>query len=201
MRKGAALTCEDSQKAKVTVDASLESEFFTVSKKSYRWYIVEHDGKLEDTLDGTVDAEDRIQIEQTANCISDHQGKHLMSFCDASIVDGSVTLTITGGLPAYASSLTLKITEDLSVICSFEASYPAPTPGLAWRIKRKVVRIRDRNPTEGKRLHGWLSVEFEEGSEMDGKIVWAPYKIEGYIKPIVHQATIRTAGSEQGADD
>jgi len=198
LREATAPICEDSKKARVTIDPKLESGFFTESKKSYRWHIVEHDGKLEDMLDGIVDPEDRLQIEHTANCLSDHQGKHTMDFCDASIGDGISTLRIWGGLPAYASSLTLKIAEDSSVTCSFEASYPAPTQSLAWRITKKAIRFRERKATEGKRLHGWLSVEFEERSERGGKLVWTPHKIEGHIKPIVSKAIARTTDSEQG---
>jgi len=198
LREATAPTCEDSTKAQVAIDPRLESGFFTETKKSYPWHIVDHEGKLEDTLDGTVDEEDRIQIEHTAHCVSDHQGMHTMDFCDASIGGGTTILTIWGGLPAYASSLTLKIAEDSSVTCSFKASYPAPTQGLSWRITKKTIRMRERNPTEGERLHGWISVEFEERSERDGKIVWTPHKIEGFVKPIVQKAVTRTTASEQG---
>lgn len=106
-----------------------------------------------------------------------------MDFCDAKVVGEAIVLKIWGGLPAYASSLTLRISADLEVESSFEASYPAPDPALGWRITKKTIRLRNRELEEGERLFGWLSVEFEERSERDGRIVWTPHRIEGYFKP------------------
>ena len=190
--------CEDLHETEATIDPKLDSAFFTATVKSYPWHVIDHgEGRLEDTIDGIIDPEDRIQIEHTADCISDHQGKHTMDFCDASIDGETTILRIWDGLPAYASSLTLKIAADLGVDCSFEASYPSPTHGLGWRITRKTVRLQNRNAKAGELLYGWLSVEFEERSERDGKIVWTPHKIEGHFKPLMRKAAPRTSNSEQ----
>ena len=186
--------CKDAQQARATINPKLDHAFFATIVRSYPWYVTDHgDGQLEDTLDGKVDPEDRIQVEHTANCISDHLGKHTMEFCDVS-KDGQTTiLRIWGGLPAYASSLTLKIAADLKVNCNFKASYPAPRTGIAWRITKKTIQLRNPNAKAGERLYGWLSVEFEERSEQEGRIVWTPHKIEGYIKPLMPRPTANKA--------
>ena len=91
------------------------------------------------------------------------------------------------------------IDDDLAARCSFEASYPAPTVRLGWRITKKTIRLRERNVASGDRLYGWLAVEFEERGERDGKVIWMPYKIEGYFKPTVKEPTPQSANSEQDA--
>ncbi len=181
--------CEDLLLSSVQIIPELDSPFFVTIEKSYPWYIIDHgEGKLEDTSDGSVEAEDRVQVEHTAKCVSSHQGEHEMNFCDARS-DGDITkLHIWGGLPAYASSLRITIDDDLKVLCSFEATYPAPNNGFRWRITKKEIQLRDRNIDKNGRLYGWISVQFEEGWEKDGTIIWTPYTIEGYIKPVVRKA-------------
>ena len=190
--------CDDKLWAEATIVPELKSRFFGVTTKSYPPGIIDHGaGKLEDTIDGSVEPEDRIQIEHNAKCISSHQGKHAMNFCDAWIDQGTTKLRIWGGFPAYASSLTVFIDDDLTVRCSFEASYPAPTAGLGWSITKKTIRLRERNVASGDRLYGWLAVEFEERAEEDGKVIWMPYEIEGYFKPTAKELTPQTANSKQ----
>jgi hypothetical protein len=105
-----------------------------------------------------------------------------MPFCDA-VQDGEgIRLSLSGGMPAYASSLSITIDPSLAFRCDFSATYPAPTGSLRWKITKKELRLRDRDFTPGHRLHGWISVTFEE---TDGAAQPKTYKIEGYIKPII----------------
>jgi len=145
-----ATVCEDKLETVVEIDPELRSKFFNEVITSYPPHIVDNNGKLEDTLDGVIDDEDRIELEHTAKCISDHQGKHEMSFCSASMSDGTTTLVI-----------------------------------LSWRITKKTIRLKQREISDNARLYGYVSVEFEERSIKDGKILWTPYKIEGFVKPVV----------------
>lgn len=185
-REAAKPVCEDAVHSKVVIDPKIQSAFFEETVKSYPSHVVEHaHGKLEDTLDGVMEAEDREQLVHTSNCVSSHQGNHAMEFCEARLQEGNLTLAISGGLPAYASSLSIGIDRGLNVRCSFEAEYPAPTNGLGWRITKKEIRLREARFGKGTRLYGWISVEFEESSVEDGKKSWKPHKIEGFIKPIV----------------
>lgn len=182
--------CVDQIVSKVIVDPALDSEFFRAKDSSYPFHIIEHeDGHLENTLGGEVSKEDVIKIEHTANCMSTHQGEHLMSFCDAQLIDEGLLLEITGGLSAYTSSLTLSIDKNKNIECRFDASYPMNIPGeqLTWKITKKTFKMKNDNTKEGDRLLGWLSVEFDEISTKEGIINSKSFKIEGFVKPVINR--------------
>lgn len=180
--------CEDSLTAAATIAPKLDSKLFHETQTALNWWIVESEsGSFEDTLDGEISADDLVRIEETAACTSTHQGEHQMEFCDA-VRDGeSVQLSLSGGLPAYASELSIRIDPSLAFHCSFSATYPAPTDGLRWRITKKELRLKSREMTPGHRLFGWVSVIFEE-SDASGEQP-KTYKIEGYIKPVIQHKT------------
>jgi hypothetical protein len=178
--------CKDPIAASADVQPRLNSPGVRSSKWSYPWWIIVHDsGRLEDTLDGVIDADDRRRIEHTANCLSTHQGEHAMEFCDAVAAEDGVVLTLSGGLPAYAGALGVSIDAKLNYTCSFEAVYPAPTNRLTWEIKKKELRLKSREFRPGSRIFGWLSVTFEE---IDAATDFRKsYKIEGYFKPVLQR--------------
>jgi hypothetical protein len=142
------IECVDQIISKAIVDPALDSEFFRAKDSSYPSHIIEHeDGHLENTLGDRVSKADAIKIEYTANCRSTHQGEHLMSFCDAQLIDGVLLLEVTGGLPAYASTLTLSIDKNKKLECGFEASYPMSVPSekLTWKITKKTFKMENDN--------------------------------------------------------
>ncbi len=184
--------CVDALSASAVIDASLDSDFFRSKQSSYPWHIIEHDdGHLEDTIaGGPANRKTVSKIEHTASCISTHQGEHLMSFCDAAQREQGVDLVITGGMPAYASMLTVKIGEKRQITCSFEATYPMTIPGekLQWRITKKAFRMKSAGLKPGTRLLGWLTVEFEEITLLKGETTRKSYKIEGFVKSVIQPA-------------
>jgi len=184
--------CVDALKAEVMIDSGLDSDFFRSRQSSYPWHIIEHDdGHLEDTIaGGPANRKTVSKIEHTAQCISTHQGEHLMSFCEATQRGQGVDLVLSGGMPAYASMLTVKIDARRQITCAFEATYPMTLPGekLQWRITKKAFRMKNEGFKPGARLLGWLSVEFEEITSLHRKETRRNYKIEGYVKPVVQRA-------------
>ncbi|WP_395752151.1 hypothetical protein [Prosthecobacter sp.] len=186
------LGCIDDVKASAVIDASLDSDLFRSKQASYPWYIVEHDdGHLEDTMNGGhPDRKAVRKIEHTSNCVSNHQGEHVMNFCDATLMrGGGVELAIYGGLPAYGSGLTVKIDAKKQFTCDFKFISMAPIEGtIQWNITRKALRLKKDGFKAGERLFGWLSVEFEGVLTVDGKETPQSYKIEGYIKPVIRTA-------------
>jgi hypothetical protein len=184
--------CVDALSVSAVIDAKLDSDFFRSKQSSYPWFIIEHDdGHLEDTIaGGPANRKTVSKIEHTASCISTHQGEHLMSFCEATQRRQGVDLVITGGMPAYASMLTVKLDEKKQITCSFEATYPMTIPGekLQWRITKKAFRMKNEELKPGTRLFGWLSVEFEEITILKGQTTSKTYKIEGHIKPVIQPA-------------
>jgi hypothetical protein len=200
------LDCVDQIVSVAIVDPTLDSDFFRAKDGSYPFYIVEHeDGHLENTLGGEVSKEEATKIEHTAKCVSSHQGEHLMSFCDAQQLDGGgLLLEVAGGLPAYASALTLQIGKDKSLKCMFYARYPMFTPGekLTWKITKKTFKMTSDSFKAGERLLGWLSVEFEETCTIDGKVTSKSHKIEGYVKPVIRKlaSDSRPIGEQAGPE-
>lgn len=197
--------CVDQVVAKAVIEPKLDSEFFRSKEASYPFHIIEHeDGHLENTMGGKVSRKEATKIEHTAKCLSSHQGEHLMSYCDAKQSDGGLFLFVTGGLPAFASMLTLKIDNERNLKCRFEAVYPMTIPGekLEWKITNKTFRLKSDNSKVGVRLLGWLSVEFEETCTIEGKVTRHTHRIEGYVKPIIRKAdSSPDAKSERDASD
>ncbi len=177
--------CDDGVAATATIVPKMDSPLFHETKTSLNEWIVESEsGVLEDTTDGEIGPGDLVRIEHTASCTSTHQGEHLMEFCDA-VRDGEgIRLSLGGGMPAYASSLTISIEASLAFRCDFSAAYPAQTPPLRWKITKKELRLRGRDFTPGHRVFGWISVTFEEREVVEGAQP-KTYKIEGYIKPFI----------------
>jgi hypothetical protein len=175
----------DKLKGRLAIDRFLDSKFFRSYQASYPWYIIRNDdGTFENTLGDEVSEEDKIMIEHTSNCVSTHQGKHVMDFCDATYDAGLHRLEIHGGMPAYASSLLITV-KGSEFFCRFRASYPALVSNCKWNILSKKLIFRDKDIEKGRRLYAWLSVEFEEISTYQGKTTTMKHKIEGYIKPVV----------------
>ncbi|MFN5961921.1 MAG: hypothetical protein ACK5CW_10600 [Verrucomicrobiota bacterium] len=175
--------CDDGVSASATIAPKLDSPLFRETKTSLNWWIVESEsGTIEDTTDGEIGPDDLVRIEHTASCTSTHQSEHLMEFCDAVRDGDGIRLSLRGGMPAYASSLSVTIERSLAFRCDFSATYPAPTAPLRWKISKKELRLRSRDFAPGQRLYGWVSVTFEE---TDGVGEPKTYKIEGYIKPVI----------------
>ena len=164
----------------------LHSEFFDSHETSYPWYIFKNDdGTFETALDREITKEDKIPIEHTSNCVSTHQGKHIMSFCDATYESGVLKLEIYGGMPAYFSSLMITV-KGSEFLCHFKGAYPAPVRNCKWDIISKELTLKNNDIKKGKRIYGWVSVEFEETSTYQGETTTSRHKIEGYLKPIVN---------------
>lgn len=178
--------CDDSIIKEILVDENLYSEFFDTSESSYPWYIIpNNDGTFDTFLDKKITKEDTFPIEHTSNCISTHQGEHIMHLCNAALrAPDHLKLIIHGGLPAYASSLMIQI-DGSQFKCFFKAAYPTPIFNLRWRILSKEFKVKTKDLKKGKRLYAFVSVEFEETGTYQGKTTKEKYQIEGYLKPII----------------
>ncbi len=175
--------CEDSIDGVATVEPKLDCAFFKTAKTSRPWHIVEHDGTLENTFGDGISAEDLLLVEQTANCTSSHQGEHLMGFCDAVATKDGIKLMVSGGMPAYASDMTVTIDDKLNFKCEFSAVYPDYSGPLQWKITKKTLKLKSAKLEPRSRIYGWISVEFEERDHAAQKP--RTFKIEGYFKPFI----------------
>ncbi len=175
--------CEDSIAGVAAVQPKLDCAFFKTVTTSRPWHIVEHDGSIENTAGDGISAEDLLLIELTANCTSSHQGEHLMEFCDAVATNDGVRLVISGGMPAYASDMTVTIDAKLNFKCTFSAVYPDYSGPLQWKVTKKTLKLKSAKLDPGTRIYGWISVEFEERDNAAQKP--RTFKIEGYFKPFI----------------
>lgn len=190
----ATASCEDCNDYKSTIDDipsklifdhKMHSAFFNFHESSYPWYITRNeDETFESMMEGEIREQDKKSIEHTSNCISTHQGRHTMEFCDAIYDAGVLTLEIYGGMPAYSSSLRIKL-KGVDFIFQFKGAYPAPVSNCSRRIIAKKLIFKDREIKKGERLFARVSVEFEETSTYKSVTQTARHKIEGYIKPVV----------------
>lgn len=181
-----ASSSEDGIKAAVEIAPDLNTPWFQTRETSLPFHIVEHeDGSVESTTGNPITPADLLRIEHTAKCISTHMGEHEMSFCDATLAGKEVRLEFSGGLPAYASTLSVKIGPEGDFHCSFNAASPGLTHA-GWKIRKKSLRLKSGDFKERSRLYGWISIEFDEIDRETGKV--SPHKIEGYFKPVILQA-------------
>ena len=175
---------EDAIVSTATVVPKLDTRFFHTTETSFHWWILEDEtGHLQNTMGDSIDADDLVRIEHTANCVSSHQGKHVMNLCEAVATADGAVLEFAGGMPAYASNLSITIGPKMSYKCSFAAVYPRLTNALKWKITKKELKLKRADLANGSRVYGWLSVSFDEtDSEAN---VTKSYKIEGYFKPVL----------------
>jgi len=175
----------DEIQSKVILDKKMHSAFFNSYESSYPWYIIKHeDGTFENVTGEKISKRDKKPVEHTSNCVSTHQGRHIMEFCDATYDSGVLNLEIYGGMPAYFSSLRITL-KGSDFLCRFKGVYPAPVSNCRRNIIAKKLVFKDREIKKGERLFAWVSVEFEETSTYKGVTETSRHKIEGYIKPAV----------------
>lgn len=179
---------QDALTATAILLPKLDAPLFHTTKTLRPWWIVQHDdGTIEDTMDGIITEEDLVFIEQNAQCTSNYQGAHVMNLCQATAKDHTVEISLSGGMPAYASGITLTLGEKLDFTCTVDAPQVAHQPNLAWVITKKELKLKSNALKPGTRLHGWVSIAFDEIDTATKQK--HSYKIEGYFKPIIEGET------------
>jgi len=177
-------TCEDKLDTSSTLVRKLDSPLFTRSGFELPWWILKHeDGRLEDTLDGRIDASDLVRTEITSDCVTGHQGEHTMQFASAEALESGLRITVSGGLPAYTGHLEILWRPGGQFSCDFRADYPDQTNPLRWRITQKKLTILDNGGRVGQRLYASLSVSFDEIDTKTG--LSESFTITGCIKPFI----------------
>jgi hypothetical protein len=173
---------------KYTIDSHFNDTLTFTKNWDYPWYmILLPDGRFEKTLGNEpILSEDTIKLYHTANCITNHQGLHNINNCVSLINNDSITLTFESQLPAYASQLTVKITNDI-FRSSFWAVYPYIEVGqeLTWQTtKQKLILDQDKYKL-GDIIKGYIEIEFSEISNMtlpQNKSNISNYFFRGFFK-------------------
>jgi biopolymer transport protein ExbD len=176
--------CEDKLVVAAELVPDLNNRFFeTVETSRQPWIVEGADGSLEDTMDGNIEADDLVLIEKTANCVSSHQGEHAMDHCNAVKTEEGLEIELSGGEPAFMSSMSVTVDAKRQFVCRFRAVYPSPDAAVRWKVTKKAMKLKAAPGEPGSRLRGWLSVEFDEIDDATGEA--KGHKIEGYFKPVI----------------
>ena len=168
----------------ITVDQYFKDTLTFNKKWDYPWYIVVDDdgSNMENTLGGTLTEMDTAHLYHTANCWTNHQGRHNVRYCDAILNDDTISLFFQPELPAYASELLISIKGNI-FWSEFSATYPAQTGNLSWTITKQKLVVNKISYLPGEIIKGYLEIEFIETSvDMNQKTFTKKYYYKGYIK-------------------
>lgn len=168
----------------VKIDKNFKDTFSFNKKWDYPWYIIVYDDRsnMENTLGGTLSDTDTIHMYHTANCWTNHQGRHHVRYCDAFLNNDTISLFFQPELPAYASEMSVSIKDHL-FWCEFSAVYPAQTGKLSWSIAKQKLVLDRKSYMPGDTIKGYLEIEFiesEPGLAQEATI--RKYYFKGYIK-------------------
>jgi hypothetical protein len=168
----------------VTVDKYFKDTLTFNKKWDYPWYIVvdENGTNMENILGGTLTDIDTVHLYHTANCWTNHQGKHNVRYCDAILNKDTISLFFQSELPAYASELSISIKNNL-FWGDFSVTYPAPTGKLSWTITKQKLVLDRKSYMLRDTIKGYLDIEFIETSvDANQKTFSKKYYYKGYIK-------------------
>jgi len=171
----------------VTIDKHFKDTLTFHKKWDYPWYIVVDDdgGNMENTLGGSLTGPDTIHMYHTANCYTNHQGRHHVRYCDAILNNDTISLFFQPELPAYASKLSVSI-KDNFFWSDFSAVYPAPTGKLSWVITKQKLVLDRPSYRSGDTIKGYLEIEFVEiDSGSNQKADPRKYYYKGYFKNLL----------------
>ncbi len=168
----------------VTIDKYFKDTLTFTAKWDYPWYIVDDDdgGNMENTLGGELTETDTAHLYHTANCRTNHQGRHNIRYCNAILIEDTISLLFPPELPAYASGLLVYI-KDNFFWTEFSATYPAPTGRLSWDITKQKLVLNKKSYSSGDLIKGYLEIEFIETSiDANRKTIRNKYYYKGYFK-------------------
>lgn len=137
---------------------------------------------MENTLGGGLTEADTAHLYHTASCWTNHQGRHDVRYCDAILTNDTIRLFFQPELPAYASQLSISITDNL-FWSEFSATYPSQSTKLSWTVTKQKLVLDKKSHMPGDTIKGYLEVEFIEASSgVNQKVFSKKYYYKGYFK-------------------
>gem|GEM_PF-6623594 len=180
----AQVTVKKNLVSRVTVDGNFRDTLTFNKNWDYPWYIVADadDRNMENTLSGTLTEKDTVHLHHTANCWTNHQGRHHVRYCDAYLHNDTINLVFQPELPAYASALAVSVS-DLYFSSAFSAAYPGRLNNLSWIITRQQLVLDKGSYRIGDTIKGYVDIEFlETNLTENGKGEGEKYYFKGYIR-------------------
>jgi hypothetical protein len=171
----------------VTVDKNFKDTLTFTKKWDYPWYIVVSDdgSQMENTLGGVLTETDTIHLYHTANCWTNHQGRHRVRYCNGILNNGTIEILFQPELPAYSGKLNVSIKNGF-FWSNFSATYPAPAGQLSWIITKQKLVLDKNIYKPGDTIKGYLEVGFTEMNlDLNEKLFSKNYYYKGYFKTLL----------------
>ena len=174
----------------VQYDANLTDPFFKTEKSSYYWWIIEHDdGTFEDTSGEYKKGDKPPRLRHTADCVTEHQGKHTIHYCEATLhPDNTIELYIHETTPSTYDNLSVKIKDGM-----FRSQYwtkyvqDRGDEGVIWTTKKQKLILNKKQYNKGDTILGKIFFEClqEVTNPRCGGRFPRTIKVEGVFKPIL----------------
>jgi hypothetical protein len=168
----------------IAIDKYFKDTLTFNKKWDYPWYIVvDDDGRtMENTLGGALGEADTVHLFHTANCWTNHQGRHNVRYCDATVSNDTISLFFQPELPAYASELSISIYNNF-FWCDFSATHPAPTGKPLWTVTTQKLILDKKSYKPGDMIKGYIEIDFiESGIDINEKPFRKKYYYRGHFK-------------------
>lgn len=105
--------------------------------------------------------EDTVHLYYTADCTTNVQGPYKIRYCYAEKNKEEIALIFSDGLPAYASTFTVKVKDGRF---SFQPNliYPSPEPvAKKYEIVKQELILSKSTYAPGEKAKGYVSIEFK----------------------------------------
>lgn len=148
----------------LTIERSFIDTLSFVTKWNYPWYIVVNDkGQFENILGDAINGSDTIHLYHTAHCKTNHQGDHVINYCNAKIVEDTIKLIFQPKLPSYGGSLSVSIKDDM-FWCDFSANFPLTTDKKLWTVDSQKLVVDKEVYNVGDVIKGYIELNLTETS-------------------------------------
>ena len=126
-------------------------------------------------------------VTHTANCITEHQMRHVIRFCDAQLLsDGTLELYIHDFTAATNDNLKIKI-KDGYFTSQYWTTYIVDkgNENVIWTTKKQALILNKKNYKKGDTIKGKIKFEClqEVTNAKSGERYPQSISIEGYFKP------------------
>jgi len=154
------------------VDMQMRDSFSFAKKWDYPWDVFKDDstGEFSKANGDPLLPVDTAHLFYTANCSTNIQGGYDLRYCFATKSRGTITLTFSDGLPAYANEFYIYVSRD-----SFEFRpniiYPMRNAGekISYRVVKQNLILNKNNYRIGDTIIGYIQTEFIESVSLPGK--------------------------------
>ena len=169
---------------KVEYNSNLSYPFFNEQSWDYPWYIIKNDdGSFSSTFNDAIVESDTVHLYHTAECATNHQGKHEVNYCSAYKKGDTLFLLFPPSLPAYWLNMEVKV---IGNKFKAEASgVPFIPIWLEWKTINQQLTLTTDSYTIGDSIKGKCNFEFTE--YVIGDTVKNNFYFSGVFKTVIEK--------------